>query len=148
VEELERALDADRDGDGPAAGVRASRGVPVETDLLAVGGIGLMERIAGAGRVVLVDAIETGTAPPGTVVRTHLSEIPIRASTHLDGAHDMTLPAALEAGRALGASIPDEITVVSIEAVRTDVFSDELTPPVAAAVPRAVRAILTAIADG
>ena len=141
VEELERLLASP--GPPPEADGRV-----VETDMLAVGGIGLMERLAGAPRAILVDAIETGDDPPGTVGCRRLSEIPIRAATHLDGTHDMPLPVALAAGRALGAEIPAEILVVSIEARRTDVFSTDLTPDVAAAVPRAVHAILTAIAAG
>ena len=123
-------------------------GRTIETDVLAVGGIGLMERLAGAGRAILVDAIETGMAPPGTVRCRRLSEIPIRAATHLDGTHDTPLPIALAAGRALGAEIPDDILVVSIEAHRTDVFSTDRSPAVAAAVPRAVQAILTSVAAG
>jgi hydrogenase maturation protease len=141
VEELERRLGST--GPPPEADGRE-----IETDVLAVGGIGLMERLAGASRAILVDAIETGTVPPGTVGCRRLSEIPIRAATHLDGTHDMPLPAALAAGRALGAEIPDDILVVAIEACRTDVFSADLSPAVAAAVPRAVQAILTSIAAG
>jgi hydrogenase maturation protease len=141
VEELERRLA------GPAPPSEAA-GAAVETDMLAVGGIGLMERLAGSRRAILVDAIETGDDPPGTVGCHPLAGIPIRAATHLDGTHDMPLPAALAAGRALGAEIPGDILVVTVEARRTDVFSSDLTPDVAAAVPRAVQAILTAIAAG
>ncbi len=141
VEELERLLAST--GPPPEAAGRE-----IETDVLAVGGIGLMERLVGARRAILVDAIETGAAPAGTVGCRRLTEIPIRAATHLDGTHDTPLPVAIAAGRALGAEIPDDILVVGIEAHRTDVFSAELTPQVAAAVPRAVRAILTSIAAG
>jgi hydrogenase maturation protease len=141
VEALEQRLAAPRSP--PEA-----EGRTIETDMLAVGGIGLMERLAGAERAILVDAIETGAVPPGTVHCRRLSEIPIRAATHLDGTHDTPLSVALEAGRALGAAIPDDILVVSIEAHRTDVFSTDLTPAVAAAVPRAVQAILTSVAAG
>jgi hydrogenase maturation protease len=141
VEELERRLASA--GPPPEAAGRE-----IETDVLAVGGIGLMERLVGAQRAILVDAIETGAAPAGTVGCRRLTEIPIRAATHLDGAHDTPLPVAIAAGRALGAEIPDDILVVAIEAHRTDVFSAELTPPVAAAVPQAVQAILTSIAAG
>ena len=149
VEELERTIGAASGGVPGATGAAGMvGGARVATDVLAVGGIGLMERLVGASRAILVDAIETGNAPPGTIVCRRLAEIPIRAATHLDGTHDTPLPVALEAGRALGAPIPDDILVVAIEAVRTDVFSAELSPAVAAAVPRAVQAILTSIAAG
>ena len=47
------------------------------------------------------------------------------------------------AGRALGARLPDEITVVGVAVRRVDVFDERLSPPVAAAVEPAVEAILT-----
>lgn len=150
VEELERRLEAGREArpDGATGLPPEIGGRAIDTDVLAVDGIGLMERLVGAPRAILVDAIETGAVPPGTVGCRRLSEIPIRAATHLDGTHDTPLPVAIAAGRALGVEIPDDILVVAIEAHRTDVFSSDLSPAVAAAVPRAVQAILSSIDAG
>ncbi len=129
-----------------ALGERLGPDAPVELDRLAVGGLGLMERLIGFRRAVLVDAIVTGLDPPGTVRRLALEELPGRGAGHVDGAHDASLSDALAAGRALGADLPDDIAVVSIEADRVDEFGEVLTPPVAAAIPAAVEAALAALA--
>jgi hydrogenase maturation protease len=118
---------------------RIGRG-EIEIDHLATGGLDLMERLLGAEQAILVDATVTGS-PPGT-----LSAGPVEAlaprTAHLDTSHEATFHAALDAGRALGADLPERITVVGIEAARLDVFDDRLTPEVAAAVDRAVTAVI------
>ena len=123
---------------------RADGGRPpewLEIDQLAVGGLTLMEQLVGYERAILVDAICTGSAPPGTVSCLPLAELETRLTGHLDSSHDAGLVAALEAGRALGAPLPDEIMAIAVEARILDEFDDRLSPDVAAAVPRAVAAI-------
>jgi hydrogenase maturation protease len=70
------------------------------------------------------------------------SRIPGREASHLDSAHDVSLVTALEAGRALGALLPDDVAIVTIEAVRVGEFSEAMTPEVAAAVPVACARVL------
>ena len=124
----------------------AARGAAgdVELDRVALGGLSLMERLVGYDRVVLVDAI-LGPGRPGTLTMGSLAETACRLSGHLDSAHDAPLTEALSAGRALGAHLPDDITVVGIVVRRVDVFDERLSAPVAAAVDSAVEAILKAL---
>jgi hydrogenase maturation protease len=117
----------------------------VELDCLAVGGLTLMERLAGFDRAILVDALVTGRDAPGTLTVCPLDELAERAAAHLDSAHDAPIGAALEAGRALGACLPDEILVVGIEAERVDTFGEALSAAVAAAVPTAVDRVVRLI---
>ena len=119
----------------------------VELDQLAVGGLTLMERLVGAERAILVDALCTGQVAPGTVTCSPLADVRTRRSAHLDSAHDAPLPAALEAGRALGAALPADLTVVGIEISPDDRFSDGLSTPVAAAVPRAAEIVVALLAE-
>ena len=114
----------------------------VSIDNLAVGGISLMEALIGYDRAIIIDSIVTGTAPIGDVNHYQLDNLPKPASGHTSSAHDTTLPEALEMGRTLGAQLPEEISIVTIESHKVYEFSDELTPEVAAAVPRAERIIL------
>ncbi len=116
----------------------------VELDRVAVGGLSLMERLVGYDRVVLVDAI-LDRARPGTLTVGSLAETACRLAGHLDSAHDAPLTEALSAGRALGAHLPDDITVVGVAVRRVDVFDERLSTPVAAAVGPAVDAILGAL---
>ena len=121
-----------------AAGQR--RGVVVER--LAVGGLTLMEHLIGFERAILVDAVVTGSDPPGTVRRLALDALPGGEAGHVDSSHDATLRMALEAGRALGASVPDALEIVTIEAATVLEISEELTPEVALAVPVAADVVL------
>jgi hydrogenase maturation protease len=114
---------------------------PVEVDELAVGGLRLMERMVGYEHVVLADASLDG-AQPGTVWTRPIAEVDGRSAGHLDNAHDATLAAALAAGRRLGARLPAAVTVVGVSVPASNQFGTELTSPVAAAVERAVDAIV------
>jgi hydrogenase maturation protease len=116
----------------------------VEFDCVAVGGLSLMERLVGYDRVILVDSI-LGAAPPGTLTVGSLAETACRLAGHLDSAHDAPLTGALRAGRALGAHLPAEITVVGVAVQRVDTFGERLSAPVATAVGPAVDAIMAAL---
>ncbi len=114
----------------------------IEVDRLCVGGLGLMERLVGYRRAILVDAYVGETAEPGRVWCRRLEDVETRGASHLDSAHDAPLGVALAAGRALGAALPDDIEVVAVEAERADTFADELSPTVAGAVAGAVDIVL------
>lgn len=116
----------------------------VELDRVAVGGLSLMERLVGYDRVVLVDAV-LGADRPGTVSIGSLAETTCRLPGHLDSAHDVPLTEALSAGRALGAHLPDDITVVGVAVRCVDVFDEALSPQVGAALGVAVDGILTVL---
>jgi hydrogenase maturation protease len=114
----------------------------VDIEFLSIGGLGLMEHLIGYRRAVLVDAITSGRAACGTVSRFPLEALPDPRCGHSSSAHDVSLRNALLAGRAAGAQLPEQITVVAIEIEPCNEFSEDLTPPVAAAVPDAVRMVL------
>jgi hydrogenase maturation protease len=59
-------------------------------------------------------------------------------------AHDVSLPTALAFGRQAGAELPDDkdVTLLGIEALDLVNFSEQCTPAVTAAIPRAVREVL------
>ncbi|HLA84851.1 MAG TPA: hydrogenase maturation protease [Thermoguttaceae bacterium] len=104
------------------------------------GGLRLMERMIGYDRAIVVDAICTD-APPGTIHRLALDGIPTQKS---NSAHDITLPMALAVGRRAGASLPrdENIRLIAVEAEDVLTFSEQCTPAVAAAIPRAVEIVL------
>ena len=108
------------------------------------GGLRLMERMIGFDRAIVVDAIQTG-APPGTIHRLTPDGIPTQRSA---SAHDMNLATALEFGRQAGMHLPknEGIRLVGIEAEDILTFSERCTPAVQAAIPRAVEAVLEALA--
>jgi hydrogenase maturation protease len=111
----------------------------VEVDFASLGGLSLMERLLGYSHLVLLDSMETGDVPKGTVKVFPLIELQNPMAGHSASAHDASLITALQAAQELGADVPTRIDVVSIEARMTYDFSEELSPEIAAAVPVAVQ---------
>jgi hydrogenase maturation protease len=108
---------------------------PVDVDCLSLGGISLMERLIGYKRAILIDAF-ISDQEEGSIIVSKLDELPNYSAFHLTSAHDMSLQNALEMGRRLGAVLPEEIRVVGVSASHFYDFSEELSPPVQAAVPK------------
>ncbi len=119
----------------------------VEVDCASLGGLSLMERLTDAERVILVDAIFTGTQPVGTVCRFKLEELPDLSAGHSASAHDTSLRNALQVGRDMHVPLPEDenVIIVTVEAEAVYDFSQELSPAVAAAVPLAVKQVLDLI---
>jgi hydrogenase maturation protease len=117
----------------------------IEVDCAALGGLSLMERLVGYDRAIVIDALYTGQQPVGSVHRFSLDDLPDLSAGHTTAAHDTSLQTALNMGRAMGVHLPEQVTVVAVEARSVHDFSEELTPPVAAAVPRAVELVLESL---
>ncbi|KAF0107242.1 MAG: hydrogenase maturation protease [Anaerolineaceae bacterium] len=116
----------------------------VEVDCYSLGGLSLMERLTGCERAILIDSIFTGTKPVGTVSRFPLNELPDVVAGHTTAAHDTSLRNALNVGRSMDIPLPrdEDVSVVAVEAENVYDFSETLSPPVEAAVPLAVQAVL------
>jgi hydrogenase maturation protease len=119
----------------------------IETDFQALGGLSLMERLVGYQWAIVVDAITTKQAPPGTISTFSLAELPRVVSTHLKSVHDASFQDAMLVGRSLGAPLPEEVVIVGIEADAVYDFSEELSAPVAAAVPKAEQVVLDLLSN-
>ena len=119
----------------------------IEVDTVSLGGLSLMERITGYGRVILVDSFFTGIKPIGTVSMFPLTELPDLSSGHTTAIHDTSLRNALNVGRSMDISLPrdEDVLIVAIEAENVFDFSEILSPQVEAAVPQAVEAVLQLI---
>jgi hydrogenase maturation protease len=109
------------------------------------GGLRLMERMVGYDRAIVIDAICSG-APPGTIHHLAAGDMPTQRTA---SSHDMTLPTALTLGRQAGLRLPpdEDILILGIEASDVTNFGEVCTPAVAAAVPRAVEAVVAALDD-
>ncbi|MGD0878133.1 MAG: hydrogenase maturation protease [Anaerolineales bacterium] len=129
----------------PAKGIHDPHSVEVETASL--GGLSLMERLIGYERVILVDAIFTGTQPVGTVSQFLLDDLPDLSAGHSASAHDTSLRNALHVGRDMDIFLPadENVTVITIEAEAVYDFSQELSPAIAATVPLATKKVLDLI---
>jgi hydrogenase maturation protease len=106
-----------------------------------VGGLRLLDVLAGYERIILVDAIQTPEGEPGSIYRLHPGDL---ASLHSGSTHDLSLVGALALGRRLGLSLADDeaITIIGVEVEDVLTFGETCTPRVAAAIPRLAEMIL------
>jgi hydrogenase maturation protease len=111
---------------------------------LSLGGLALMEHLAGYRRAIIVDAICTG-ATAGLVHQMNARELgkfrDELSIQHTASVHDLSLSAALTLGRELGLDLPSDIQIIGVEAKAEFDFGVTLSAPVAAAIPTATRAV-------
>lgn len=121
---------------------RLSADPDIEVDVDYWGGLRLMERLIGYDRAIIIDAICTGNHPAGTLLHLGPNDLPTQ---HTASAHDVNLPTALQLATSMGLTIPQEITIIAIEAEKVLDFGEGLTEAVAAAVPAAIEAVVEAV---
>lgn len=114
----------------------------VDVICLSLGGLALMEHLAGYRRTIIVDAMTTG-AEPGSLHNLSAEEMDELSIQHTASVHDLSLSAALALGRELGLALPDEIWIVGVEAKAEFDFGETLSPAVAEAIPLAAQAVTT-----
>ena len=114
----------------------------IEVDCVALGGLSLMERMVGYERAIVIDAIGSGQHALGEVYHFDLDDLYDPSAGHTTAVHDVSLMTALKMGRSMGADLPKQITVVAVESPYTYDFTEELTPPVEAAVPIAAQTVI------
>lgn len=113
----------------------------IDVEFLSLGGISLMEHLIGYERAIVIDAFASDQAN-GSVIVSKLSELPDYSALHTTSAHDTSLQNALKLGKAMGANLPEDVTVVAIATDHVYDFSDELSPPVAKAIPEATKIVI------
>jgi hydrogenase maturation protease len=119
---------------------RLTPDLSVDVVCLSLGGISLMEHLIDYDRAILVDAF-LGEDEPGSIIVSTLDELPNYSAFHVTSVHDVSLQNAIKLGRQLGARLPEQVLVVGILARHVYDFSEELSPPVEAAVPKATQIV-------
>ncbi|MBI3162539.1 MAG: hydrogenase maturation protease [Chloroflexi bacterium] len=113
----------------------------VEIACLSLGGISLMEHLIGYDRAILIDAFALDE-PIGSILVLKLNDLPNYSAFHATSAHDTSLQNAIQLGKSMGAHLPEDVVVVGIATKHVYDFSESLSPPVAEAVPQAVKFVL------
>jgi hydrogenase maturation protease len=114
---------------------------PVDFECLSLGGLGLMERMIGYQRVILVDAFASDNQS-GAIMVLKLNDLPNYSAFHTASAHDTSLQNAIALGRTMGAQLPDDVDIVGIATNCIHDFSEELSPSVAEAVQFAAKIVI------
>jgi hydrogenase maturation protease len=119
------------------------RGVPenVRLAFLGLGGIDLLEEVAGEDLLVVVDGVQLGDSP-GTVHKLGWAQLPSTATQPVSG-HGIGIREAISVGRKLFPErMPKEIFLIGVEGRCFNQLGVGLTDEVAQAVPKAVAAVL------
>lgn len=109
---------------------------------LSLGGLSLMENLVGYDHVIIIDAVNIGRGPLGSIYKFILDDLPDPNTGHTSSAHDTSLQSALKMGSSIGLKLPASIQVIAIESQIELNFSEDLSPPVAKAVPLAVELLM------
>lgn len=110
---------------------RLSSNLPEQTfDIIKESGatLDLVSRFEGYDRLVILDAIQLGSAPVGTVHRLTLNDL--NSTVHYSSAHDINFATALSMGKELGYRVPADVRIYAVEVKELRRFSEGCTPEV------------------
>jgi len=105
-----------------------------------VAGLSLLDLLAGYDKAIIIDAIQTVGGEAGQIYR--LDPEALDFTRHSASPHDVNLATALELGKRLELSLPQQIVIFAIEVVDTSTFSEECTPEVRRAIPACVEMVI------
>ena len=108
-----------------------------------VAGLGLLDFLTGHDRAIIIDAIQTVGGQAGRIYR--LDPEALDFTRHAASPHDVNLATALELGKRLELSLPQQIIIFAIEVADASTFSEECTPEVRRAIPACVEMIIQEI---
>jgi len=108
------------------------------------GGFELIDLLAGYSYAVIVDCLSVPEPDPGRVRRLSLDNV--AGSARLINAHEIGIRDAFELARRMGTAMPETVEILAIEGGDTLTISEEMTPPVAAAVAPLARQIHSMLA--
>jgi len=103
-------------------------------------GLSLLDSIVGYDKVIIIDAIQTKKGKAGQIYRMKPEDFSF--AKHLSSPHQINLVTALELGKMLDLVMPQEITILAVEAKDVSNFSEKCTPEVERAIPEAVKMVL------
>ncbi|MHC4069456.1 MAG: hydrogenase maturation protease [Planctomycetota bacterium] len=88
----------------------------------------IVPKLAGYDRLVIIDAIQLGTAAPGTVHFFTLDDFvgTIRKSSP----HDINFATAIQTAKEWGYDVPEDVRIYAIEAKELLKFSESCTPQI------------------
>ncbi|MDD5094451.1 MAG: hydrogenase maturation protease [Dehalococcoidia bacterium] len=105
-----------------------------------LGGLSLVDLLAGYDRAIIIDAIQTVNGKPGEIY--HLDAKDFDHTRHASSPHDLNFATALKFASQMGMVIPQQIDIFAVEAVDVTNFSETCTPEVERAIPVCVELVL------
>jgi len=108
-------------------------------------GLSLLDSIVGYDKVIIIDAIQTKEGKAGQIYRMKPEDFSF--AKHLSSPHQINLVTALELGKMLNLMMPQEITILAVEAKDVSNFSERCTPEVERVIPEAVKIVLEELSE-
>lgn len=102
-------------------------------------GLALLDEIADFDALILVDAVQTGQAPPGHIHECDIADLPQVTAT---SPHFIGVGETLAFGRRLGVSMPEQVRVIAIEVADPFTLGTQPTTAVQAAVSQAAERVV------
>ena len=99
----------------------------------ATGGLNLLDLLIDHDKAIIIDAIKSTNRKPGEVYR--LDPKDFDKTLHASSSHALNINTAIELGKTLGLSMPQQIIIYAIEVLDTCTFSEQCTPEVEKAIP-------------
>jgi hydrogenase maturation protease len=103
-------------------------------------GLSLLDSIVGYDKVIIIDAIQTEEGKAGQIYRMKPEDFSF--AKHFSSPHQINLITALELGKMLNLGMPQEITILAVEAKDVSNFGERCTPEVEKAIPKVVKLVL------
>jgi len=104
------------------------------------GGVDLLCELIGFRRCILVDAVFSRQMQPGMFRIFQLDELIVTAERRLIDSHGLNLASLLTFAKQANYNLPD-LTIIGIEAIDVETFSEQPTKTVAKAIPKVVNYI-------
>jgi hydrogenase maturation protease len=105
-------------------------------------GLALLDFMVGYRQLVVVDAVQTGRAPPGFIHELGLEDLKRLPQM---SPHFLGLGEILALGRLLGLTVPEQVRVFAVEAGDPFTLSLQMTAPVEQALPAVTDRILATL---
>jgi hydrogenase maturation protease len=104
-----------------------------------VAGLRLLELMRGYDKVVIVDALCSGSRSPGEIAR--FSGDDFKGGHRYCAAHTIGIRTVLELGAGMGYDMPTEVVAYAVEAEDVETFAERLSPAVEAAVDEVIELV-------
>ena len=101
----------------------------------------IIPKLVGYDRLVVIDAIQLGNVPVGTVHKLSLDDL--TSTIRRSSPHDINFATALHMGKEWGYHVPADVRIYGIEVKELSIFSENLTPQVAEKLQDIVEDILS-----
>ena len=88
----------------------------------------IIPHLAGCDRLLVIDAVKFGTAPPGSLHRLNLEDL--AETVYLSSPHDINFATAFKLAEKWGYHIPPDIRIYAIEVIELNKFAQGCTPEV------------------